>query len=244
MNFRQKKNNLSGVIPPSLGQLHSLQVLDLSYNSFSGEIPQELGELSNLTVLLLNNNQLSGQIPPGLANDKSLSVFNKSFNNLSESLPENDSLGGASQTFDESPPQTVNNKKGNGFNSIEIASIVSASAIVFVLLILIVLFIYTRKRTPNSRVQVLENKELTVFTDIGVPLTYENVVLATGNFNASNCTGSGGFGATYKAEVAPGILVAVKRLFVGKFQGVEQFHTEIRTLGRMRHPNLTKEFQT
>ncbi|KAF6161900.1 hypothetical protein GIB67_020998, partial [Kingdonia uniflora] len=81
-------------------------------------------------------------------------------------------------------------------------------------------------------------REVTVFADIGVPLTFENVVRATGSFNASNCIGSGGFGATYKAELSAGILVAIKRLSIGRFQGVHQFDAEIKTLGRVRHQNL------
>ncbi|KAK9276262.1 hypothetical protein L1049_005793 [Liquidambar formosana] len=122
---------------------------------------------------------------------------------------------------------------------IEMASIISASAIVSVLLALVILFFYTRKWIPNSRVQVSELREITVFTDIGVPLTFENIVQATGNFNASNCIGNGGFGATYKAEITPGTVVAVKRLSVGRFlQGVPQFHAEIKTLGMVQHPNL------
>ncbi|KAJ4846990.1 LRR receptor-like serine/threonine-protein kinase rpk2 [Turnera subulata] len=76
--------------------------------------------------------------------------------------------------------------------------------------------------------------------DIGVQLTYENVVRATGDFNIQNCIGSGGFGATYKAEIVPGIVVAVKRLSVGRYQGVQQFAAEIKTLGRVHHPNLVK----
>ncbi|KAL9423588.1 hypothetical protein AB3S75_035637 [Citrus x aurantiifolia] len=61
----------------------------------------------------------------------------------------------------------------------------------------------------------------------------------SGDFNTSNCIGSGGFGTTYKAEISPGILVAVKKLAVGRFQhGVQQFHAEIKTLGNVRHPNL------
>ncbi|KAM2107656.1 hypothetical protein ACFX1Q_024606 [Malus domestica] len=59
-----------------------------------------------------------------------------------------------------------------------------------------------------------------------------------GSFIASNCIGNGGFGATYKAEISPGIVVAIKRLSVGRFPGVQQFHAEIKTLGRLRHPNL------
>ncbi|KAI3452209.1 hypothetical protein Pfo_008874 [Paulownia fortunei] len=81
-------------------------------------------------------------------------------------------------------------------------------------------------------------KEVILFTDIGVPLTFENVMCATGCFNESNCIDYGGFGATYKAEIAPGVLVAIKQFAGGRFQGVQQFHAEIKTLGRLRHRNL------
>ncbi|AES74944.1 putative protein kinase RLK-Pelle-LRR-XV family [Medicago truncatula] len=258
-------NNLSGSIPSNLGQLYSLQVLDLSTNSLTGEIPKFIENMRNLTIVLLNNNNLSGHIPAGLANVTTLSVFNVSFNNLSGFLPSNSSLikcssavgnpflsscRGVSLTvpsanqqgqFDDNSSMTaadIEKSSDNGFSAIEIASIASASAIVSVLIALIVLFFFTRRWKPNSRVGGSTKREVTVFTDIGVPLTFENVVQATGNFNASNCIGSGGFGATYKAEISQGILVAVKRLSVGRFQGVQQFHAEIKTLGRLHHPNL------
>ncbi|KAE8694373.1 LRR receptor-like serine/threonine-protein kinase RPK2 [Hibiscus syriacus] len=81
-------------------------------------------------------------------------------------------------------------------------------------------------------------KEVTIFKEIEVPLTFDIVVQATGNFNASNCIGNGGFGSTYKAEISPGVLVAIKRLAIGRLQGFQQFDAEIKILGRLRHPNL------
>ncbi|KAF7130318.1 hypothetical protein RHSIM_Rhsim10G0054100 [Rhododendron simsii] len=81
-------------------------------------------------------------------------------------------------------------------------------------------------------------KEVIIFTDIGVRLTFEDVVRATGSFNASNCIGSGGYSAIYKAEISPGDLVAIKRLAIRRFEGVQRFDAEIKTLGRLRHPNL------
>ncbi|KAB2624447.1 LRR receptor-like serine/threonine-protein kinase RPK2 [Pyrus ussuriensis x Pyrus communis] len=260
-------NNLTGAIPASFGWLHSLEVLKLSSNSLSGDIPQGLVNLKNLTVFLLDNNKLSGHIPSGLTNLKSLSTFNASFNNLSGSFPLNNSamncssvLGnpfiipchvsltapssdqpdrnGSSQHNPDSISETTGGDDNSGLGSVEIASIASASAVVLVLLSLVILFFYTRKWIPDSRVQGFEYKEMTLFTDIGAPLTFEIIVQATGNFNGSHHIGSGGFGATYKAEIAPGITVAVKRLAVGRFHGVQQFHAEIKTLGRVRHPNL------
>lgn len=254
-------NNLTGSIPPSLGQLQSLEVLDLSSNSLSGDIPNDIVKLKNLTALLLNDNKLSGQLPLGLMNATALTSFNVSFNDLFGPLRLNDKLMKCSNVignnFSEPCPLPTDLHRadsmasyaapssggqppssGNGFTVVEIASISSASAIVSVLLVLIGVCVYTRKwkhRSPNCGPI---KRELSVFIDIGIPLTYENVVQATGNFNASNCIGSGGFGATYKAEISPGVLLAIKRLAVGRFQGVQQFHAEIKTLARHHHRNL------
>jgi len=59
-------NDLAGPIPPELGNLADLPVLDLGHNALTGPIPSELGSLSNLTVLSLQDNALTGPIPPEL----------------------------------------------------------------------------------------------------------------------------------------------------------------------------------
>ena len=56
--------DLSGEIPPELGNLANLQSLNLG--GLTGEIPAELGSLSNLTYLNLGNNDLSGCVPSSL----------------------------------------------------------------------------------------------------------------------------------------------------------------------------------
>lgn len=79
---------------------------------------------------------------------------------------------------------------------------------------------------------------MVTFADAPTEVNYDNVVRATGNFSIRNLIGTGGFGSTYKAELVPGFLVAVKRLSIGRFQGLQQFDAEIKTLGRIRHENL------
>ena len=61
------ENNLTGSIPPELGDLFQLVDLDLSYNQLTGNIPIELRKLKNLETLSLGHNPLSGCFPSGLS---------------------------------------------------------------------------------------------------------------------------------------------------------------------------------
>ena len=59
---------LSGSIPPEIGNLNNLTSLDLHCNQLTGLIPPEIGNLTNLTNLNLDNNQLTGIIPNEICN--------------------------------------------------------------------------------------------------------------------------------------------------------------------------------
>ena len=80
-------NNLSGPIPPELGNLASLVQLSLDGNNLSGSIPPELDNLASLEQLYLSDNELSGPIPPELGNLASLVQLWLDGNNLSGSIP-------------------------------------------------------------------------------------------------------------------------------------------------------------
>ena len=78
---------LSGEIPPELGDLGALTVLTLSGEALGGEIPAELGSLSNLSALSFYDNELSGEIPAELDNLSNLVSLGLSSNDLSGCVP-------------------------------------------------------------------------------------------------------------------------------------------------------------
>lgn len=80
-------NNLSGTIPPELGDLTALTELRLNGNQLSGTIPSELGNLTALTALNLSDNQLSGTIPPELGNLFNLDALYLASNRLEGCQP-------------------------------------------------------------------------------------------------------------------------------------------------------------
>ena len=80
-------NQLSGSIPPEIGNLTNLTHLYLQDNQLSGSIPPEIGNLNNLTGLLLYDNQLSGSIPPEIGNLNGLDVLYLSDNHLNGEIP-------------------------------------------------------------------------------------------------------------------------------------------------------------
>lgn len=58
-----------------MGNLNSLQYLNLSQNQLGGLIPPTLGSLINLQQLYLDHNPLSGSLPQELINLTNLNTF-------------------------------------------------------------------------------------------------------------------------------------------------------------------------
>ena len=80
-------NQLSGSIPPQIGNLPYLQFLDLSDNQLTGTIPPQIGNLTSLHSLYLHINQLSGSIPPQIGNLTQVQRLWLHVNQLSGSIP-------------------------------------------------------------------------------------------------------------------------------------------------------------
>jgi Leucine-rich repeat (LRR) protein len=85
MNF--SSNNLSGAIPAEIGNLTSLQYIDLGSNQLSGSIPTEIGNLTLLTDLGLYYNQLTGALPTQIGNLAALKNLYLNNNLLTGAIP-------------------------------------------------------------------------------------------------------------------------------------------------------------
>lgn len=87
-NLHLFQNQLSGPIPATLGRLGALVELIANHNHFTGSIPAELGAIGDtLRLLFLNSNELSGPIPAALGNLGNLRVLALNENQLSGAIP-------------------------------------------------------------------------------------------------------------------------------------------------------------
>ncbi|KAF4386681.1 calmodulin-binding receptor-like cytoplasmic kinase 2 [Cannabis sativa] len=101
-----------------------------------------------------------------------------------------------------------------------------------------------RRRSSNRGIYAHSNNSTHEREPAGATekLTMEGINRVTRNFSPSFKIGQGGFGTVYKAKLADGTTVAIKRAkksVYDKHLGVE-FQSEIRTLAQVEHLNLVK----
>ncbi|KAK8622615.1 hypothetical protein V6N13_117524 [Hibiscus sabdariffa] len=78
----QVKNSYVQELPDSIGNLRSLEVLDLSYSNLRGSIPASFANLTQLKYLDLHSNSLTGPILSSFSHFKHLTYLDLSENNL------------------------------------------------------------------------------------------------------------------------------------------------------------------
>ncbi|KAJ6932481.1 LRR receptor-like serine/threonine-protein kinase [Populus alba x Populus x berolinensis] len=76
-------NNFIGEIPPEIGNLNMIKVLNLSHNRLTGPIPPTFSNLREIESLDLSYNKLDGEIPPQLTKLFFLEFLSVAHNNLS-----------------------------------------------------------------------------------------------------------------------------------------------------------------
>ncbi|CAK9153151.1 unnamed protein product [Ilex paraguariensis] len=92
-------NQLIGEIPPQIGNINQLHMLNLSHNILTGSIPATFSNLRYIESLDLSYNHLNRSIPSKFTELNSLEVFSVAHNNLSGKIPD---FKAQFATFDES----------------------------------------------------------------------------------------------------------------------------------------------
>ncbi|KAK9929656.1 hypothetical protein M0R45_026746 [Rubus argutus] len=89
-----QNNSLTGKLPPEIGNLTGLQILNVAtpahqplYNQFSGQVPASFGELQQLQFLWLDHNFLEGTLPSAIANCSALVHLSVEGNALGGVIP-------------------------------------------------------------------------------------------------------------------------------------------------------------
>ncbi|GLJ28877.1 hypothetical protein SUGI_0569150 [Cryptomeria japonica] len=240
-------NSLQGPLPRKMSKIVMAQAIDLSGNQLTGVIPISLGDCTALERLNLSHNAFVGPIPYTLSKLKNLQEMDLSFNNLSGQIPEagvfpnrtvvlllvgNPALCGPKKYSLPSCPNQIQEK--HSLLKRVILSVIGAIAFVLCFFILVILWRHKFSGKPVRPSSF-------IFQRLSyLKFSYQDLVSATSGFDESNLLGVGNFGSVYKGILRDGKIIAIKTLNFQNEEAIKSFKIECKLLGRIRHRNLIK----
>ncbi|XP_040998287.1 putative cysteine-rich receptor-like protein kinase 35 isoform X4 [Juglans microcarpa x Juglans regia] len=131
------------------------------------------------------------------------------------------------------------NQKGR----LSIIVLVSSSATIVLLLGLVWVMCYLRKRKVKSTGKVngiATSGNLNTNVPDLVVYSYADIEMATNKFSFENKLGEGGYGPVYKGVLSNKQEIAVKKLSKASTQGFEEFKNEVTLTAKLQHVNLVR----
>ncbi|CAI0393821.1 unnamed protein product [Linum tenue] len=240
-------NNFTGIIPDEISNLTNLEKLDLSGNHLSGEIPAELKGLHFLSWFDVAGNNLQGSIPTGGQFDTFSSSSFAGNPGLCGPVLQRSCPGSPEDARPTSP------RKKKAANAKVVVGLVLGICFGTGLLIAVVALCVLSKRriipggdSDKIEMETFSNSDKDTSLVMLFPnnaseiknFTISELLKATDNFSQANIVGCGGFGLVYKATLANGTKLAVKKLS-GDFGMMErEFKAEVEVLSTAQHENL------
>ncbi|KAK9994084.1 hypothetical protein SO802_023787 [Lithocarpus litseifolius] len=255
--LNMSNNNFSNAIPIESCNLAHLSQLDLSHYLLEGEIPSQIDNLQELEMLDVYHNNLFGVVPIVFEEMHGLSYVDISYNMLEGSLPN-------SKVFQHTPIDALKGNKGlcgnvtglqpcvigrqvskKGYKLIFLIIFPLLGTLSLVLMFLRIFLIFQRKRKHPHTDQTnnMHNENAFSISSFDGRAIYNEIIEATQGFNAMFCIGKGGHATVYKASLASGNIVAVKKILsLGDGEIVQQkgFFNDIRALTGIQHRNIVK----
>uniref|UniRef100_A0A6N2NM55 non-specific serine/threonine protein kinase n=1 Tax=Salix viminalis TaxID=40686 RepID=A0A6N2NM55_SALVM len=233
-------NRINGTIPPEVGRLKDLHVLDLSRNNITGTIPDSFSQMENLEILDFSSNNLYGSIPSSLEKLNSVK-----FRLCGVIISPCNAINGTRKPG-------IPSGSESRFRRSNVLSIIITIGVGFALVIAIVLHKMSRRNLgvvsddleeegslPHRLSEALRSSKLVLFQNSDCKdLTVADLLKSTNNFNQENIIGCGGFGLVYKANLPNDRKAAIKRLSGDCGQMEREFQAEVEALSRAQHKNL------
>ncbi|BBN15022.1 hypothetical protein MPTK1_6g16340 [Marchantia polymorpha subsp. ruderalis] len=263
-NLNLSLNNLNGTVPDSIWNSSNLQFVNLRNNSFVelnlttwyNKVAENKSLDARPIQLRLAGNQIHSIISPSLQTLESLIVAPPSLSKQLLSIQ-------SSQTFIllGDNPWCLNDTEGVNLkfikkymcrsdehenfwpspskDGVQTGVVIAVGVVsgIFVLLMSCLVIFFTWKMRRSSR-ELQQLKEDLAKDNVKSPFfSYQELKTATNNFSSSNELGKGGFGTVFKAVLADGSVVAVKRLTPTK-QSPSDFLKEMVNIMGIKHKHL------